>query len=158
VELVIVRHGPASQSVPDREADDARELTSKGRKQTRAAMKGVARRARDIRLILTSPLPRSSQTAKLLKKALDSSEIVEDDRLRPEGDVNNLIDELKQDQRSVAIVGHDPMLSLLTSSLPAGSSGSFVSLDKGGAAALRYDGSTWELCWLATRDQLAGDS
>ncbi|MEX2238124.1 MAG: histidine phosphatase family protein [Dehalococcoidia bacterium] len=155
MKLIVVRHGPAGHGLPDPDADAARELTEKGRKQTKLAVRGVAKLAPDIGLIVTSPLPRAAQTAKLLSKALGGVELVEDDRLVPPGDAAALIDELRADGKTAAIVGHDPQLSTLVSILPSGASSTFVALDKAGAAALVYESGSWRLDWLMTRDQLA---
>ncbi|MPZ22116.1 MAG: hypothetical protein GEU28_00900 [Dehalococcoidia bacterium] len=155
VQLIIVRHGPAGEHLDDPVEDARRSLTSKGRKQTRRAMKGIANIVPSPMRILTSPLPRASETAQLLLAAVNQGLIAEDERLAPEGDGRALINQIKDGWGVIAIVGHDPELSMLTSMLPTGGQTTFVALDKGGAAALTYAGGVWTLDWLATRDQLA---
>jgi phosphohistidine phosphatase len=139
-------------------ADEARTLTKKGQKETKAAMRGIFLLAGKLERIVSSPLPRSSQTADLLASAVGSKKFDVDDRLGFGGDVTTLVDELKELAGSVAIVGHDPQLSRLVAQLSTGRKSShpqFISLDKAGAAGLSFDGSAWSLNWVAGRDQLA---
>jgi phosphohistidine phosphatase len=158
MELIVIRHGPAGRATADLVADDARKLTKKGRKETRAAMRGVALLAGKMEKVISSPLPRAAETADLLAEVSALKNVKIDERLLNGGDVDGLVDELKDEVGSIAIVGHDPQLSRLVAQLSTGrkvARPQFISLDKAGAASLSLDGSTWSLNWVAGRDQLA---
>jgi phosphohistidine phosphatase len=159
VQLIIVRHGPAGTPLQDAELDEARTLTKKGRKQTKAAMKGIVGLTPHIQRVVTSPLARASETADLLAKA-GKTQVAIDERLAPGGTVDELIEELtgQGDSAVFALVGHDPQVSNLVVSLSTGQKVArrqFVGLDKGGAAGLNYEDGRWKLEWLCTRKALA---
>ena len=162
MQLIIVRHGPARTPLQDGQLDDARKLTKKGRKQTKAAMKGLVGLAPGLQRVVTSPLPRAAETAELLAKAA-RAQVAVDERLIPGGAVDELIEEIKEqgDTAVIALVGHDPQVSDLVVSLSTGQKiarRQFVGLDKAGAAGLRYQDGRWTIEWLGTRKALANSA
>ncbi|HET9199967.1 MAG TPA: phosphohistidine phosphatase SixA [Dehalococcoidia bacterium] len=151
----MVRHGPAGNPEANAVLDRERPLSTKGKRQTKRAMRGIAVACPDLACIVTSPLVRAAQTAELLKKQFKNAELRVDDRLAPDGDWRGLVDELANSGQAVAVVGHDPQLSTLVASLCSnGRNSSFVALAKGGAAGLTRGDHGWTLDWLATREQL----
>ena len=65
--IVLLRHGPAGERDPLRWPDDReRPLTDKGVTRTRQAVRGLLRLEQSVDAVLTSPLLRAEQTARVL--------------------------------------------------------------------------------------------
>jgi phosphohistidine phosphatase len=122
----LLRHGDAESG--DGKPDEERELTDKGRKQSRNA--GLALKALGVSLdaCLSSPKLRAKQTAELACEAL-GVEVELDDRLGG-GDFDPL--ELAAGRGEVMLVGHEPDFSGAVALV----TGSRVKLKKGGIAAI----------------------
>lgn len=159
--LYILRHATAEEAGPG--GDDAtRRLTDRSREKMKSAAAGF--KTLDIKLdaILTSPLPRASETASIVATAYGNtpapqvlpelgagvapSEVVS--ALRPFAKLDTLM-----------VVGHEPQLSALASLLLTGSpAGMHLLLRKGGCVALdlpaRFERGGAELQWMMTHRQL----
>jgi phosphohistidine phosphatase len=153
VKLYLLRHGVAYEREEwQGDNDELRPLTDDGI----AAMKREAKVLRDMKLkldgIITSPLVRARDTAKIVAKALDMK-VKENDLLKPGFDVEALRTLLQQngDAKRVMIVGHEPDFSHVIAQLIGGGA---VVMRKGGLA--RVDTTTegaslrGELVWLLT--------
>lgn len=160
--LLIVRHGLAEERAAwaargGSEAD--RPLTAEGRRRLRAAARGLADELPDLTLVATSPLARAAESARLLAAAWPRANLVELPALAPGGDAEAVLDWLatQRRKRSLALVGHEPDLSLLASSLLGATAGAALRLKKGGAALLDLGGRVTvgraELLWLLTGGQ-----
>lgn len=139
--LVLFRHGPAGDSTAWSKAgkdDSARPLTPKGREKTRAAAEGLARVVKKLDQIVTSPLARARQTADILAKAYPRApKRQESGSLAPSsepGAAARWVSSLKE--RAVAVVGHEPHLSLLATLLLKGRAPRLLALKKAGAAVI----------------------
>src|SRR5262245_36364533 len=65
--ILLFRHGPAGKADPARWPDDrVRPLTRRGVKRTTLAARGIATLVEKIDLVVTSPLIRAAETARLL--------------------------------------------------------------------------------------------
>jgi phosphohistidine phosphatase len=140
--LVLLRHGTAvPHGVGDLEDED-RPLIADGEREARYA--GRALKALGVRpdAIVTSPLVRARQTAKLAAAELGLRSVV-DDALRP-GFGRHALEELyaRHPGDCLVLVGHDPDFSALVHDL----AGAQVAMPKGGVA--RIDLPTGELRWL----------
>lgn len=158
--LYVVRHGIAEERGEDR-ADEARELTARGRDRMKQVAKGLADEGVRFDVILTSPLARALQTARILEKyCVDGGSLEETELLEPDGSFDELIDHLNglEGVENVAIVGHEPFLSGFITYCLAGKKPSFIRLKKGGVAALEIDGTVkpghCSLVWLMEPGQL----
>lgn len=143
--LFFLRHGEADWPDWDR-PDDERPLTKKGKKE----MQRVAQFLRDLEvqptLIISSPLPRALQTAKIAAKYL-RSELREERALADGFDAAKLRTLLKsQAGEELMIVGHEPSFSAVIRALTGGE----VKLAKAGVARveLEDDGRSGRLIWL----------
>jgi phosphohistidine phosphatase len=140
VKLLIVRHGPAGDPEEWQQQgkdDRVRPLTPKGKKEVRKAAAGLVRLVPALDLIVTSPWTRAAQTAEIVNKeyGVDVEELEElTSDHRPE-DLNPWLSE-QPEREAVALVGHEPHLSLLVGYLLSGRSTSFVDLKKGGACLI----------------------
>jgi phosphohistidine phosphatase len=144
VKLYLLRHGKADWPNWDK-PDDDRPLTDEGRKQLAAVAKMLAR-LEIAPLILTSPLPRASQTAEIAGKHLREKIRVEP-LLRPGFDGGKLKKILKDfSSDSLMIVGHEPDFTRTIFQLTGGN----AKLPKAGVALVDLDISSMkgELRWL----------
>lgn len=146
--LHIIRHGLAKKRSPRRKDED-RALTKKGKRWTRQAMRGLVALGARPRLILSSPLVRARQTAEILGRALGKKKPRFEKALAPGGNARDLLARLANESvDEVALVGHEPDLSLLVKLLTGGA----IELAKAGCA--RVDGEParrkGKLVWAAT--------
>jgi phosphohistidine phosphatase len=141
VRLVLIRHAIAVPSGTPGFADDERPLTPRGRRRFRPAARGLARITPRPAVLLSSPLPRALETAAIAAKAWG--------RLRPRaepllarGSVSRILDALASQPKdaTVALVGHEPTLSLLLARLVGGAQAGRLTLRKGGAALVDLPG------------------
>jgi phosphohistidine phosphatase len=142
-QLWLLRHGEA---VPhDAAPDDDRDLTDRGRQQSRTAGRALAALKVKVQFVFTSPKVRARDTAKLACAALGVDPI---DHAPLAGGFDGaaaleLMSAAGADQR-VLIVGHEPDFSQVVYDL----TGARIDFKKGGLAGVRLDGSRGELIAL----------
>lgn len=161
--LFLLRHGIAvERGTSGYEKDADRSLTPKGERrlgQIADAMEGMGL---TFGLILSSPYVRARQTAEIvadtlgLKKKLEFSEA-----LTPDGDAKALIaalNELDPKPDNVLLVGHEPFLSGLISTLTSGEPRVGIDFKKGGLCKLEVETLRHDRCatlaWLLTPRQM----
>lgn len=106
MKLYFLRHGKADWPDWDR-PDDERPLTDEGKREVAAVAKLLAR-LEIAPVILTSPLPRASQTAEIAGKYLKAKVHLEP-LLRPGFDATHLRKIFKNfSGKSLMVVGHEP--------------------------------------------------
>ena len=141
--LYIVRHAIAVQrGTPGYDDDSQRPLTGKGRKKMEKIVKGLHQLDVEFDLILTSPYVRAHDTAEILASEFKMKDKIDfTDNLIPPGDFDQLVDEIneKYDVNSLALVGHEPMLSKFISWLTTGNTETRITLKKGGVCYLLAD-------------------
>ena len=120
--LYVVRHAFAAHADPARWPDDSkRPLTAEGTARFREAARGLRRLVPTVELVLSSGFARAWQTAELLHDAAGWPAPEECRELEPGRPVSAVIDVLgRHTVRSLAVVGHEPDLSRLTSHLCTG--------------------------------------
>ena len=158
----MVRHAIAQDrllSMEQGQSDAVRPLTAEGRAKMALAAQGVQCIQEDIDIILTSPLLRATETAEILAQHYPASSMSELETLSPEYSTRELIHSLnKQKEKTIAIVGHEPGLSMLIATLLCGSDDGAIELKKGGVARLRFTGEIapgeGTLQWLLKPKQL----
>jgi phosphohistidine phosphatase len=141
VRVLIIRHASAVPSGTPGIADDDRPLTPRGKARFRVAAQGLARIAHRPDLLLTSPLPRARATAEIAARAFRRIEPVVE-RALAYGSVADVLAVLARQpaEATVAIVGHEPVVSsLLARLLGAGRSDGFA-FKKGGVALVDLPG------------------
>ncbi len=151
MELYLIRHAHALAETED----PGRPLSPKGRAQVRRLAKALRdRSAFAPAAIWHSPLARSRQTARLLAKALAfTARLTEVAGLEPENNPRTLAARLKTHRRALAIVGHEPHLSLLAALLVTGTATpGLFQLQKSAVLCLEREaaapGSAWRVRWL----------
>lgn len=138
MQLYLIRHGLAGQH-GDYANDRERPLTDEGKQKTRQ----VAQKLYDLDLrfdlILTSPLVRAKQTAKILQSEELSRQLEEVEFLAPEGDIQSWLDWLepwRTPEKVLALVGHEPNLSTWAELLIFGRPSGSLMLKKAGVIGL----------------------
>jgi phosphohistidine phosphatase len=138
IEIYLVRHGLAGK-YGDCEDDSLRSLTIDGIKRTQKVAQRL--KACDIKfdLVLTSPYVRALKTAMILQSVGLVENLQTLDELQPEGDrtiVLSKLESLRTTFKRVAIVGHEPDLSQLASTLFVGDDRANLTLKKAGLIGL----------------------
>ena len=145
MELYFLRHGEADW--PDwKKPDDERPLTKHSKKEMREVAVFLKRVKASPDLIVTSPLPRASQTAEIAAGRL-KVKCREDKLLEPgfgRSDLERLLK--KYPEESLMIVGHEPDFSEVISEL----TGASLKLSKAGIALVELHRSwrSGRLLWL----------
>ncbi|MBW4052035.1 MAG: phosphohistidine phosphatase [Proteobacteria bacterium] len=145
MELLILRHAVAFPRDPSRWPDDAeRPLTPEGVRKARQAAAGLKRIAARPALVLTSPLVRARDTAKIFAHGARWPEAVECAALSPATDPMELLAELRRHDGKadcIAVVGHQPQLGcLLALCLRGEARPEAFELKKSAAACLKFEG------------------
>jgi phosphohistidine phosphatase len=163
MELLIIRHAIAFPRDRRRWADDAaRPLSPLGIRRSRKAASGLKALCKVPDRLLTSPLVRATQTAKILTEFAGWPRAEAAPELKPgEGTVAVLSLLGKNRSKRIAIVGHEPDLSLLLAAcLLKGNSALAVDMKKSAVACLSFHGrarvGSAVLMWLATPRMLRG--
>jgi phosphohistidine phosphatase len=152
LDLIFFRHGLADWpgwSKPD----DERPLTRKGREETRKVGKYLAQLRVKPRKILTSPLPRASQTAQIAAEHLKAP-VEKTGKLSKSFTVRMLKELLAGETETIMLVGHEPNFSQVIEALTGGE----IKLKKSGVARLTIDPErmTGRLDWLLTPKNCRG--
>jgi len=134
VEIYLLRHALAVPSSDTRYPNDDRPLTPEGRRKMERAARGLKALRLDPSVILTSPLIRAADTARLAAEALGQK-----DRVRifepllpgtPPAEVLQALSKFRA-RRALMLVGHEPDLGRLAAAL-LGSEGLRIEFKKGG--------------------------
>lgn len=133
--LFIIRHAIAVERSPDI-PDDARPLTDEGRKRFRQAASGLARLFPKPDLLLTSPLLRARQTARIAARAWHV--VLTEEAALAGGSVAELESALGRlpARATVALVGHEPQVSEFLAHLIGSSQADRLTFKKGGVAVV----------------------
>jgi len=145
MDLYFLRHGEADW--PDWEkSDDERPLTKHGKKEMHEVAAFLKRLKTRPDLIVTSPLPRASQTAEIAAEHLKVK--CREDKLLAPGFGRHELERLlkKYPADSLMIVGHEPDFTHTISQL----TGASLKLSKAGVALVDADPESEEgkLLWL----------
>jgi phosphohistidine phosphatase len=141
MEIYLIRHGIAEdRSKYERDRD--RPLTNKGRQKTAKVAQRLINLGLKFEIILTSPLLRAKQTAKILQEEGLSEKVEIFSPLAPEGNFEDLINWLQNSRYNevespVALVGHQPNLANWAEKLVWNNSNERIILKKSGLIALR---------------------
>ena len=135
MKLLLVRHAAAVPSGTPGVPDDERPLTPEGASKFRVAAKGLARITRRPDVLLTSPLPRARATAEIAARAFKRIEPTVEPALA-HGSVDEIMIALgkRPAGATIALVGHEPTLSMILARLLGAADGERLAFKKGGAA------------------------
>ncbi len=159
MEIYILRHGIAvERGTPGYKRDGDRPLTDEGVEKMRQIAKAMREMDLQFDVIFSSPYVRAKATADIVAETLGEN-VTLTDSLLPEADPPELIDEINDEKpQRVLLVGHEPDLSALISTLICGKRNADIELKKGGIAKLTAETLTYGKCatlnWLLTPKQL----
>jgi phosphohistidine phosphatase len=121
MKLYLMRHGPAEDHAPSGRDFD-RALTHAGRERTRLVAVELGKRDEAPKRIVSSPLVRAVETARIVATTLELDvPLEESDDLAPGGDGHGLVRRLlAEGARRVMLVGHEPDISFLASQVLPG--------------------------------------
>ena len=145
MKLCFLRHGEADWPNWNK-PDDERPLTERGRKEMKRVAKFLERLKFSPDAIITSPLPRASQTAKIVASRL-GLELQTEPALADGFNIERLRHLLaKTDAECVVVVGHEPEFSEVIGELTGGK----IKISKAGIALLEInrDCNSGTLLWL----------
>lgn len=161
MDCLLFRHGIAYDREDWQGNDQKRPLTEKGRIRTRQSSKGLLALGLIPTHILTSPLTRAQQTAKIVRSLMSAAPPLRIcHELNPEVPPRALIALLNTlpSDAVVLCVGHEPHLSTTAGILLTGKPCPGLSLKKAGACLLHLEGSVrpgkFRLDWWLTAAQL----
>jgi phosphohistidine phosphatase len=145
MELYLLRHAEAGEAA----RDEDRELTAHGRDQADAAAAGIKWLDLGLTRVISSPLPRATQTAQPAARALGLS-LETTEALAPGHGPSDALALLTRHDDSVLLVGHEPQLSGVVRLVTGGS----VHMRKAMLAALELPSAevpqgalSWLLSW-----------
>jgi phosphohistidine phosphatase len=142
-ELYIMRHGLAVARGSVVFAEDAqRPLQPEGKEKMREIAEGLMRVGLELDWVVSSPLVRAVETARIIAESSASSAAVDVcDALRPGGSPEEVIAFLaKRPSRTrVLVVGHEPDLSELVARLIGAGSDANLGFKKGGCCLISFE-------------------
>lgn len=141
MKVLLIRHAIAVAHGTPGIADDERPLTPVGRRKFREAARGLARIVRPPDVLLTSPLPRATETAEIAARAWGRVEPVAEPALAS-GSVAEILGALAAQPRdaTIVLVGHEPTVSALLARLIGGADADRLAFRRGGAALVDLPG------------------
>jgi phosphohistidine phosphatase len=159
--LYLVRHAIAHERGPDWPDDTQRPLTHKGAARMRQVVAGLRGLGVEINLVLTSPLVRAEETAKILSAGLrPAPEVVLTPSLAP-GESPAAVGralESYSGTSGIALVGHEPDLGVLAAWLIGAAIP--IEFKKGGVCRIDVPAlpptGRGQLRWFATPKMLRG--
>ena len=164
MQLLLIRHAIAedrAEFARTGQSDYYRPLTDRGRERMARGSAGLRSLVPTIDLLVTSPLTRAEQTARIVAEAYDGLPIEFADALAT-GDGEAFLDWLGECGRDevVAAVGHEPHVSDWATWLLTGGRHDFTIVKKGSAMLLEFEGpprpgTAW-LRWFLAPAQLRG--
>ena len=122
----------------------------------RRIAKGMVAQGLDFEVVISSPYVRAKQTADIVVAELGIAQRLRiSPALASDGDPKKLVEELHRHHRlrkSILLVGHEPYLSQLISTLISGEANISIDLKKGGLCKLVTNGLRYGRCamleWL----------
>lgn len=141
MDLYILRHGKAEPYGQAYHSDHLRPLTPKGRKRTKLSVKGMKAVDVNVDLIVSSPILRARQTAEIVHEGLGLKKPIEFSNSLASGSVTGVMSAIQAyySYDGVMIVGHEPTLSELISTMSSGMYHVAFNLKPGGLCKLRVD-------------------
>jgi phosphohistidine phosphatase len=159
--LYLLRHAKAHPRSPKWRPDSKRPLTEEGETTMFAVARGIKALEVSFDVILTSPYARALRTAEILAKVYESEKLFETTLLAPETDAKEILDEVNENFSAageIVLVGHEPFLSRLISTLLTAEDGMAIEMKKAGLCKLTIGklifGKCATLDWLLTPRQL----
>ncbi len=164
--LILIRHGLSEQReswVNDSLlSDNFRPLTKPGLIHFSKATTGLKKLISHIDFVYSSQLTRALQTAEILHGQFSGSQLITNKALNPGGNyksIMTLLNRIKKSQdsdKTIALVGHNPDIGLLTHHLlGVDSKNCFLTFKKGGMSFIHFNSNKVKLQWHMTQEQIS---
>lgn len=144
MDIYILRHGKAEHT-QNITSDTKRQLTETGRKELECIAKTLKSFDIKVDAIISSPLVRAKETAVIMAKHLwkKKKKITIWDELKPESNVLDIHKKLIKltPNTKILLVGHEPHLTDLISSIISPESNVAINLKKGGFVSISVNSS-----------------
>ncbi len=160
MEIYFLRHGLAGQHGDPKYKDDSlRPLTAEGRKKMRLVAQGMQALGLTFDVVLSSPYLRARQTAEAVTQVykLKNKTMRLTNNLLPPASIKKLLQEILAHfpkSKNVLLVGHEPHLSGMVSSLLNSGKPLNIDFKKGGLCSVTVQDESATLNWLLTPTQL----
>jgi len=140
MEVYLIRHGIAAER-GTYDDDEQRPLIKKGVTRTTMVAQSLVDRGLELDLILTSPLVRATQAAKILQQVGVATQTATHTFLKPDGAIAEWLGWLEQNriqdsQAKIALVGHQPDLGNWAEMLLWGTATNQILVKKAGIIGL----------------------
>jgi phosphohistidine phosphatase len=162
MQLLLIRHAIAedrAEFARTGQSDYYRPLTERGRDRMARGAAGLQSLVPDLDVLVTSPLTRAEQTARIVAEAYGGIPIEHSDALAT-GDGRDFLEWLGEGDPAdvVAAVGHEPHISGWATWMLTGGRHDFAIVKKGSAMLLEFEGeakpgTAW-LHWFLAPSQL----
>ncbi|MEO0444079.1 MAG: phosphohistidine phosphatase SixA [Pseudomonadota bacterium] len=113
MQLFVMRHGEAAAGA---DADANRELTPQGQADVQAMATQYQHKLAPIDEIWSSPYVRAQQTAVILSDVINKP-VIQQDWLTPTDNSDHLMNTLKECNKTILVVGHQPYVGTLVDRL-----------------------------------------
>lgn len=163
MQLLIIRHadaGDRDKFAKTGKSDDQRPLSGKGRRQMRAAAKGLRAIVPACDVVATSPYTRALQTATIVCDVYDRSDPETTPALEPAAELEDFRTWIAGHSSAVVImvVGHEPHVSSLAAWL-SGANGDDIAFKKGAVGLVEFESAVTpgagRLRWIKGPKELA---
>lgn len=158
MDVLLVRHGHALELSDylksGGSSDEGRPLSEEGVSKMSKAAQGLSTLVDALQVVAASPLVRAQQTAELIAEAYSNVELVTLPALSPMGRKEDVLTWLarQESEAILALVGHEPSISALTSWLLCPQAQPFIEFKKGMACLISFNAAIApgqaELKWL----------
>jgi len=161
--LYILRHAIAAEKTdPNYRRDADRPLTEKGEQKMKDVAKAMGKMGLKFDVIISSPFLRAKETAGIVAEVFECRSLLKlSPHLAVGGNPADLIKEINEDYpdaEEVLLVGHEPFLSSLISTLLSGRTDLTITLKKAGLCKLSIEKLRFGKCavleWLVGPGQL----
>lgn len=138
MDLLIIRHGQAEPRSDDG-TDASRRLSEDGRKKLERGAKGLRKLLPELNALVSSPLVRAVETAAIVAEAYGGLAVEKTSLLEPDAEPKDLADWLAaRSEATLAIVGHEPLLSHAATWFLSGLRTSLLEFKPGAACLLHF--------------------
>jgi phosphohistidine phosphatase len=144
MDIYFLRHASAGEPKLNPAKDDERKLDKDGIEQCHVVGRALAALDVTVDAVITSPLPRAGETAKIVAEEIGhDSKVLTDAALKPGATYDDFQELLNRHsgKDAIMVVGHNPSMTEFLNKLLSGESGSdAIELKKGAIAKVEKDG------------------
>ncbi len=141
--VFLIRHAKALSRDEWKRDDCLRPLTEEGTLEFKRFIEKISFIFPESLKVISSPCKRALETAEILSSRL-RTELSVNEKLSPDAEPENYLSIIESEEENVALVGHEPDISLFLNYLTC-LSPACIAFKKGAIAELRKKGNKWKL-------------